>query len=200
MVEAGSSDHAHPCGRLAVSGFALMAPDRADSAVVGSLAGSVFVDAGRLGPLHVVLRLVITLAIILGLAPPAGSASLQTLEIVSATGVHVFSVELAGDDAERARGLMFRKELPEGRGMLFDFGTDQDVAMWMKNTLIPLDMIFIRADGQIARIAENTAPMSTKIIPSGGLVRAVLEVAGGTAKKLGIAVGDRVAHRMFHSG
>jgi uncharacterized membrane protein (UPF0127 family) len=178
-----------------------MAPDRADGAVVGWLAGSAFVDAGRSGPLHVVLRLAIALAIVLGLAPPAGSASpLQTLEIVSATGVHVFSVELAGDDAERARGLMFRKELPEGHGMLFDFGTDQDVAMWMKNTLIPLDMIFIRADGRIARIAENTAPMSTKIIPSGGLVRAVLEVAGGTVKKLGIAVGDRVAHRMFHSG
>ena len=129
----------------------------------------------------------------------AASAGLQTLEIVSRSGVHVFSVELADNDVERERGLMFRKSLPEGQGMLFDFGTERDVTMWMKNTLIPLDMIFIRADGQIARIAENTKPMSTRIIPSGQPVLAVLEVAGGTAEKLGIAAGDRVAHAMFHS-
>ena len=129
----------------------------------------------------------------------AASAGLQTLEIVSRSGVHVFSVELADNDVERERGLMFRKSLPEGQGMLFDFGTERDVTMWMKNTLISLDMIFIRADGQIARIAENTKPMSTRIIPSGQPVLAVLEVAGGTAEKLGIAAGDRVAHAMFHS-
>jgi len=131
---------------------------------------------------------------------PASSVSVQTLEIVSASGVHVFTVELATNDEERARGLMFRKELPEGRGMLFDFRTDQDVAMWMKNTLIPLDMFFIRADGRIARIAENTEPMSTRVIASGSLVRAVLEVAGGTARKLGIVEGDRVAHPIFRGG
>jgi len=131
---------------------------------------------------------------------PAASMALQTLEIVSASGVHVFSVELATNDEERERGLMYRKSVPDGQGMLFDFGAEQNVAMWMKNTLIPLDMIFIRGDGRIARIAENTEPMSTRIIPSGGPVRAVLEVAGGTAKKLGIAVGDRVAHAMFHGG
>jgi len=131
---------------------------------------------------------------------PAASMALQTLEIVSASGVHVFSVELATNDEERERGLMYRKSVPDGQGMLFDFGAEQNVAMWMKNTLIPLDMIFIRGDGRIARIAENTEPMSTRIIPSGGPVRAVLEVAGGTARKLGIAVGDRVAHAMFHGG
>jgi uncharacterized protein len=125
------------------------------------------------------------------------AAELQSLEIVSQSGVHVFSVELAATDAERERGLMFRKELPDGRGMLFDFETDRNVAMWMKNTLIPLDMIFIRSDGRISNIAENTEPMSTRIIPSRGAVRAVLEVAGGTAKRLGIVVGDRVAHPMF---
>jgi uncharacterized membrane protein (UPF0127 family) len=128
---------------------------------------------------------------------PARSADLHSLEIVSKSGVHVFSVELAVDDEERARGLMFRKELPEGTGMLFDFGRDQDVAMWMKNTLIPLDMMFIAADGRIRRIAESTEPMSTRIIPSGGPVRAVLEVIGGTARKYGIAPGDRVAHPWF---
>jgi uncharacterized protein len=125
------------------------------------------------------------------------AAELQSLEIVSQSGVHVFSVELAATDEQRERGLMFRKELPDGHGMLFDFETDRNIAMWMKNTLIPLDMIFIRSDGRISNIAESTEPMSTRIIPSRGAVRAVLEVAGGTAKRLGIMVGDRVAHPMF---
>ena len=87
---------------------------------------------------------------------------------------------------------MYRKELPEGHGMLFDFPPEQEVSMWMQNTYISLDMIFIRADGRILRIAENTEPMSTAIIPSGGPVRAVLEVIAGTARKFGIEPGDRV--------
>lgn len=128
---------------------------------------------------------------------PAAAADQSTLEIVSKSGVHVFSVEVVSNDADRAKGLMFRKELPEGRGMLFDFHRDQDVAMWMRNTYIPLDMIFIAGDGRIRRIAENTEPLSERIIPSGGPVRAVLEVIGGTARKLGIAPGDRVAHPIF---
>jgi uncharacterized membrane protein (UPF0127 family) len=141
-----------------------------------------------------------TLCFLAGLliaAGPARPAELKTLEIISKTGVHVFAVEVAVTDAERSKGLMFRKELPEGRGMLFDFQREQDVAMWMQNTYIPLDMLFIRGDGRIRRIAENTEPLSTRIIPSGGPVRAVLELAGGTAHKVGIAVGDRVAFRIF---
>lgn len=122
---------------------------------------------------------------------------LQTLEIASKTGVHAFSVEIVDNDADRAKGLMYRKELPEGRGMLFDFQREQEVSFWMQNTYIPLDMLFIRADGRILRIAENTEPLSTRMIPSGGPVRAVLEVIGGTARKLGIAPGDRVAHPIF---
>jgi uncharacterized membrane protein (UPF0127 family) len=122
---------------------------------------------------------------------------LQTVEIASKNGVHVFAVEFANTDETRAVGLMHRKELPEGRGMLFDFRRDQEVAMWMQNTLIPLDMIFIRGDGRIARIAENTEPLSTRLISSGGPVRGVLEVIGGTARKLGIAPGDKVGHPMF---
>ena len=128
---------------------------------------------------------------------PATAAELQTLEIVTKSGVHVFTVEVAKTDQERATGLMYRRELPEGRGMLFDFSPEQQVSMWMKNTFIPLDMIFIRSDGRILRIAENTEPQSEKIIPSGGLARGVLEVIGGTAKKYGIAPGDRVAHPLF---
>ena len=128
----------------------------------------------------------------------AFSADLQTLEIASKSGVHVFAVEFAHTDAERARGLMYRKSLPEGQGMLFDFQRDENVMMWMKNTYVSLDMIFIRADGRITRIAENTAPLSERLILSGGPVRAVLEVVAGTARKLGIAPGDQVAHPMFN--
>src|SRR5271170_7354436 len=118
---------------------------------------------------------------------PAGSAEQQTLEIVSKNGVHVFSVELAVTDEERQKGLMFRRSLPESQGMLFDFKQDQDVSMWMHNTYVSLDMIFIRGDGRIQRIAENTQTESDRIISSGGPVRAVLEVVAGTAKKFGIA-------------
>ena len=131
------------------------------------------------------------------LAPAAGAADANTLEIAGKTGVHVFSVELAANPEQHARGLMFRKELPEGHGMLFDFQREQEVAFWMKDTYISLDMIFIRGNGRILRIAENTTPLSVQQVPSGGPVRAVLEVAGGTARKLGIAPGDQVAHPIF---
>ena len=125
------------------------------------------------------------------------AADMQTLEIATSNGVHSFSVEVMANDADRAKGLMFRRELPDGQGMLFDFQREQDIAMWMKNTYIPLDMIFIRGDGTIRRIAENTTPLSETTIPSGGPVRGVLEVIGGTARKFGIKPGDRVAHPIF---
>jgi len=127
----------------------------------------------------------------------ARSAEQQILEIASKSGVHVFSVELAVTDEERSRGLMFRRSVPESYGMLFDFKRDQEVTMWMRNTYVSLDMIFIQSDGRIRRIAENTETESDKIIPSGGQVRAVLEVAAGTARKLGIEPGDRVATPIF---
>jgi uncharacterized protein len=128
---------------------------------------------------------------------PVCAATFQPLEIATKSGVHVFSVEMATSEEEKTTGLMYRKELPDGKGMLFDFSPEQQVSMWMKNTYISLDMIFIRADGRILRIAENTEPLSTKIIPSGGLARAVLEVPAGTAQKYGIRPGDRVAHPLF---
>jgi uncharacterized protein len=135
-----------------------------------------------------------------GSVAPAQAAGAATIEIVSKTGVHAFAVELATDDAERSRGLMFRKELPEGRGMLFDFEHDQPVSFWMHNTYISLDMIFISGDGRIIRIAEKAEPLSDRLIPSGSPVRAVLEVIGGTAHKLGIAPGDRVESSIFGTG
>lgn len=110
---------------------------------------------------------------------------------------HVFRVEVMRDDAARQRGLMFRQHLPADRGMLFDFERTAPIAMWMKNTLIPLDMLFIRADGSVARIEERTEPLSERTIPSGEPVRAVLELDGGTAARLGLRAGDRVDHPLF---
>ncbi len=132
-------------------------------------------------------------------ASPTRAADFQPLEIATKTGVQVFSVEMATTEQEKETGLMYRKELADGKGMLFDFSPEREVTMWMKNTYISLDMIFIRSDGRILRIAENTEPLSTKIISSGGPARAVLEVPAGTAQKYGIRPGDRVAHSLFRA-
>jgi uncharacterized protein len=135
-----------------------------------------------------------------GATAPARAAEQDTIDIVTRTGVHAFSVELATNAAERAVGLMFRKELPEGHGMLFDFQTEQQVQFWMHNTYISLDMIFIAADGRIVHVAENAKPMSDDLIPSVRPVRAVLEVIAGTVRKFGIAPGDRVTGSIFGKG
>jgi uncharacterized protein len=135
--------------------------------------------------------------LLLAVYAPSRASDPNTLEIVSKSGVHVFAVELAVTDEQRAKGLMFRRSLPEGQGMLFKFEPDQVINMWMHNTYIPLDMIFIRSDGRILRIAENTKPESDNIISSGGPARGVLEVIAGTARKLGLAPGDKVAHPWF---
>jgi uncharacterized membrane protein (UPF0127 family) len=137
-------------------------------------------------------------AVLIVCSAGAWAASFQTLEIVTKTGVQVFSVEIATTEQEKETGLMYRKELADGKGMLFDFSPEQQVSMWMKNTYISLDMIFIRADGRILRIAENTEPLSTRIISSGGPAKGVLEVIAGTAKKYGIEPGDRIAHPLFN--
>ncbi|MBR1154637.1 DUF192 domain-containing protein [Bradyrhizobium sp. JYMT SZCCT0428] len=150
------------------------------------------------GRLTASLLATLGLLVTLGASPIAQAASFQPLEIATKSGVQVFSVELATTEAEKTTGLMHRKELPDGKGMLFDFSPEQQISMWMKNTYISLDMIFIRADGRILRIAENTEPMSTKIISSGGLAKGVLEVIAGTAQKYGIRPGDRVAHPLFN--
>jgi uncharacterized membrane protein (UPF0127 family) len=144
-----------------------------------------------------ILRSISVLAALLLFVAPVSAQNLERVEIISKSGVHVFDVEMALTPEQRSTGLMHRKELARGRGMLFDFEGDGPIAMWMKNTYVSLDMIFIRSDGTIARIAENTTPLSEQTIPSGAPVKAVLEVVGGTAKRLGIAPGDRVAHRIF---
>jgi uncharacterized protein len=105
-----------------------------------------------------------------------------------------FTVELALNDEQRQRGLMMRKELPAGHGMLFDFGDARPIGMWMKNTYIPLDMLFIRSDGTIHRIEAMTTPHSTRVIDSGAPVRFVLEIAGGVAQVNNIRAGDKIVH------
>lgn len=119
------------------------------------------------------------------------------LAIVSADDRVEFDVELALTPEQRSRGLMFRTDLAEDEGMLFDFGAPRPVGMWMRNTYIPLDMLFIDADGRITRIEANAEPLSERTISSGGPVRAVLELPGGTTEKLGIEPGDRVLHPLF---
>ena len=122
----------------------------------------------------------------------------ERLVIVTASGgVHRFTVEVARSRAEQERGLMFRDSLADDRGMLFDWGGMAPAAMWMKNTLIPLDMLFIDADGTILDIFANAVPGSLDVITAGVPVRAVLELNGGAAKRLGLKPGDRVRHPMF---
>jgi len=119
----------------------------------------------------------------------------QKMEIINASGEkYLFKTEIADTNRLRARGLQFRTSLPIGSAMLFDFKTTKPVNFWMKNTAIPLDMLFVTDQGVISRIVENTTPFSLDIIPSNGQVRSVIEVRAGTAQKLNIKVGDRVKY------
>ncbi len=122
---------------------------------------------------------------------PAG-LELRTLRIDAGETVHSFTVEIAKNAEEQARGLMFRTELADDAGMLFPFDPPRPASFWMKNTPIPLDIIFIRADGSIESIAANTEPYSLELIRSGETVAAVLEIAGGRAAALNIGPGDRL--------
>lgn len=122
----------------------------------------------------------------------------EKLAIVTRDGVrHDFSVEMALTPQQQETGLMFRPAVPADGGMLFDWGLPRDMAMWMRNTVAPLDMLFINPDGSIRRIAENTTPQSLATIPSNGAVRGTLELAAGTAARLHIRVGDKVEQRIF---
>ena len=131
----------------------------------------------------------------------AASLALEKLTIVSsqngASKESVFMVEVMRTLDERARGLMFRRYLPADRGMLFEFGAEAPVAMWMKDTFIPLDMLFIRKDGTISSIAVNTEPHSTRTIGSSEAIWSVLEVNAGTVQRLGIKAGDVILHPLF---
>ena len=123
--------------------------------------------------------------------------ALEPLSIETEASVHTVMVEIADTPKEQSVGLMHRTELAPDRGMLFDFGVTRQVTMWMKNTLIPLDMFFAESDGRIVTIAERTTPLSEKRIRSGQPVRFVLEMAGGSAERLGVKTGGRLRHRLI---
>lgn len=124
----------------------------------------------------------------------------EALTILTSRRAYPFRVEVVSSAAALERGLMFRTEVPPDTGMLFDFGGERPLAMWMKNTLVPLDMLFIDAEGDILRIAENATPLSLTPIASGRPAAAVLEVAGGICRRYGIRAGDKVEHSMFAVG
>ncbi len=130
---------------------------------------------------------------------PGETQKTERLTIETAAGERSFDVEVVREESARNRGLMFRQSMPAGDGMLFDYDPPQEIAFWMKNTYIPLDILFIGADGRIITIAAKTTPLSLERIPSGGPARAVLEINGGLSGKLGIGVGDRVRHRLFEA-
>jgi uncharacterized membrane protein (UPF0127 family) len=126
---------------------------------------------------------------------------LTPLEIASGGKVHKFNVEVVVSAEDMARGLMNRREMAADAGMLFDYKTEQGgVSFWMKNTFIPLDMIFIKADGTILNIHERAIPHDETPIAAAGPVRAVLELNGGTASRLSIRPGDKVRHAVFAAG
>jgi uncharacterized membrane protein (UPF0127 family) len=133
----------------------------------------------------------------LALSPGFASAAALPVSTLTVTGTGgrstAFSVEVAASSKTRETGLMNRTSLPDGTGMIFIFPAVRPVMMWMKDTLLPLDMLFIDARGRIVNIAENTKPMDETIIGSGGHVAYVLEIAGGASKRLGIVTGDTVA-------
>ena len=128
---------------------------------------------------------------------PALAEGLQKLEIATATGVHRFDVEIASDDASRALGLMNRRYMARDHGMLFEFDRDEPETFWMKNTYIPLDLIFISPAGIVTNVVADAEPLSERVIPSGPSCAAVLEINGGVAASIGVKVGDRVRHAFF---
>jgi uncharacterized protein len=125
---------------------------------------------------------------------PQAQARLEKLEIVSGATVHPFQIEVMRTNEERAKGLMFRQYMPQDRGMLFDFVEEQSITMWMRNTYLPLDMVFIKADGRIHRIHERAQPLDETTISSTGNVRYVLEINAGVASKLGLKAGDMMKY------
>jgi len=150
-------------------------------------------------------RAVLWFAVAVAVAAGSAAAPLQSFEtssltIVSAHGRHRFTVELAETPAQMQQGLMFRPSLAADAGMLFDFKESTVATMWMHNTLIPLDMLFVDANGTIVNIRARAVPESDAIISAEAPVRAVLELNGGTAARLGIARGDRVLHPIFGRG
>lgn len=147
--------------------------------------------------LHVWFAALVTICVVFAATAAQASLEKERLVVTTASGNHAFDVEIAKTPAQQARGLMFRRSLGAGSGMLFLYEEPQVVSMWMRNTYIPLDMIFIRADGKVHRVEPSAEPLSERIIRSGEEVTAVLELAGGTAARIGLKPGDVVKHAHF---
>jgi uncharacterized membrane protein (UPF0127 family) len=147
------------------------------------------------------VRLAAAFAFVLVLAASVGvtaqGAEPDSLDIVTSMGRHGFHIEIANNDATRERGLMDRRYMAADHGMLFEFDREAPVSFWMKNTYIPLDMIFIAPTGVVTHIVANAEPLSERVIPSGGPCIAVLELNGGAAASIGLKVGDKVHHPFF---
>lgn len=148
-----------------------------------------------------ILRLLVTVSLVV-FTPVVGAAAEDTyptseIWIETPEARHHFTIEIAETPEQVRRGLMFRADLADDAGMLFDYDPPTHVSMWMKNTLIPLDMLFVDENGVIGRIAAWTTPLSTEPIPSGGPVRAVIELKGGITERLGIKAGHKIVHPIF---
>ncbi len=126
-------------------------------------------------------------------ATPAAALGTGTMTLKTETGTYPFTVEVTETEAERAKGLMFRRDLAPDQGMVFLYDEPQPITMWMKNTYLSLDMVFIGPDWKVNRIAERTEPFSLDTIPSNGPAIGVLEVPAGTAKRIGLKVGDPIS-------
>jgi uncharacterized membrane protein (UPF0127 family) len=149
------------------------------------------------------MRLVLLLCLVVAVMAPAGNlaaggqSELETVAIETPDDRLLFQVEVADDENERARGLMFRRSLAEGEGMIFLYPSPRPVAFWMKNTYLPLDLVFIAEGGLVTGVARNASPLSEEPIPSVVPVIAVLEINGGLAQRLGIEPGARVRHPIY---
>ena len=133
----------------------------------------------------------------LALAPVAAQEGVEPLDIITATGPHHYNVEVMRTDAGREKGLMLRKFMPADRGMLFDFKSERQVTMWMKDTYLPLDMVFIDHAGKVVGVARNAEPLSETVIPSDAPAFAVLELNAGAADKISLKIGDKITHKIF---
>jgi len=143
-------------------------------------------------------RLMVLLALAAGgFSGPADAMRREPMKLHTARGEQVVSVEITETPEEKTRGLMFRTRLPDNEGMLFAYDPPREITMWMRNTYIPLDMVFIGRNGIVHRIEAWTTPLSEAIISSGAEVAACLELAGGAAERLGLKPGDRVEHPLF---
>jgi uncharacterized membrane protein (UPF0127 family) len=133
------------------------------------------------------------------LSSARADGALQHLEVDTASGPHTFKIELMRSEAEREKGLMFRRSMADDHGMLFDFPQDEPLVFWMKNTYIPLDMVFVARDGHVVSITRDAKPMDETLISSGVPAAGVLEINAGLADKIGLKIGDEIKHPMFHA-